>query len=85
MPDLLGGGQPEGAELFIRPERIDIRRAQDAEGEVVSTRFLGSIQRVEVLWRAQPLLVETSSAVGLAAGDRVDLSFAAQDCAWVQA
>lgn len=85
MPDLLSGGQPEDAELFIRPERIALRRANDAEGEVMSTSFLGSIQRVEVMWRARPLLVETSSAVGLAAGDRVDLSFAAQDCAWVQA
>ena len=85
MPDLLAGGQPEDAELFIRPERIGIRQAPDAEGMVVSTSFLGSIQRVQVLWRSQPLLVETSSAVGLAAGDRVTLSFDAQDCAWVQA
>lgn len=85
MPDLLVGGQPEDAELFIRPERIGIRQAPDAEGMVVSTSFLGSIQRVQVLWRSQPLLVETSSAVGLAAGDRVTLSFDAQDCAWVQA
>jgi iron(III) transport system ATP-binding protein len=74
MPDLLAGGQPEDAELFIRPERIGIRQAPDAEGMVVSTSFLGSIQRVQVLWRSQPLLVETSSAVGLAAGDRVTLS-----------
>jgi len=85
MPDLLAGGQPEDAELFIRPERIGIRQAPDAEGMVVSTSFLGSIQRVQVLWRSQPLLVETSSAVGLAAGDRVTLFFDAQDCAWVQA
>ena len=85
MPDLLAGGQPEDAELFIRPERIGIRQAPDAEGMVVSTSFLGSIQRVQVLWRSQPLLVETSSTVGLAAGDRVTLSFDAQDCAWVQA
>ena len=85
MPDLLADGQPEGAELFIRPERIAIKPAQDAEGEVVSTSFLGSIQRVQVLWRAQPLLVETSSAAGLAPGDRVNLSFAARDCAWVAA
>lgn len=85
MPDLLAGCQPEDAELFIRPERIGIRQAPDAEGMVVSTSFLGSIQRVQVLWRSQPLLVETSSAVGLAAGDRVTLSFDAQDCAWVQA
>ena len=85
MPDLLVGGQPEDAELFIRPERIGIRQAPDAEGVVVSTSFLGSIQRVQVLWRSQPLLVETSSAVGLEAGDRITLSFDAQDCAWVQA
>lgn len=85
MPDLLASGQPEDAELFIRPERIGIRQAPDAEGMVVSTSFLGSIQRVQVLWRSQPLLVETSSAVGLVAGDRVTLSFDAQDCAWVQA
>lgn len=84
MPDLLADGQPENAGLFIRPERINIRQAPDAEGVVVSTSFLGSIQRVQVLWKSQPLLVETSSAVGLAAGDRVNLSFAAQDCAWVQ-
>ncbi|MVT05959.1 ABC transporter ATP-binding protein [Enterobacter sp. 10-1] len=85
MPNLLAGGQPEDAALFIRPERIGIRQAPDAEGMVVSTSFLGSIQRVQVLWQSQPLLVETSSAVGLAAGDRVTLSFDAQDCAWVQA
>ncbi|MCW2486390.1 ABC transporter ATP-binding protein [Candidatus Symbiopectobacterium sp. NZEC127] len=85
MPELLQTSAPENAELFIRPERIAMAKAPDAEGQVVSTRFLGSIQRVEVLWKSHPLLVETSSALNWSAGDRVTLSIAAQDCAWVQA
>ncbi|MFT8211722.1 MAG: ABC transporter ATP-binding protein [Symbiopectobacterium sp.] len=85
MPELLQTSAPENAELFIRPERIAMAKVPDAEGQVVSTRFLGSIQRVEVLWKSHPLLVETSSTLNWSAGDRVTLSIAAQDCAWVQA
>lgn len=63
MLKLLQSSAPENAELFIRPERIAMVKAPDAEGQVVSTSFLGSIQRVEVLWKLHPLLVETSSAL----------------------
>ncbi|PWC16263.1 ABC transporter ATP-binding protein [Brenneria roseae subsp. roseae] len=89
MPELLHtarhDGLPDNAELFIRPERITLHKAPDAEGRVINTSFLGSIQRVQVLWKTQPLLVETSSAVNWLPGDSVNLSIAAQDCAWVQA
>lgn len=73
MPELLQTSAPENAELFIRPERIAMVKAPDAEGQVVSSSFLDSIQRVEVLWKSHPLLVETSSALNWSAGDRVTL------------
>ncbi|WP_437609280.1 ABC transporter ATP-binding protein [Erwinia sp. V71] len=85
MPELLPDAHAGDAELFIRPERITMQKAAGAEGQVISTSFLGSIQRVQVLWKAQPLLVETSTTVDWTPGDRVHLSIAAQDCAWVQA
>ncbi|MBS4430422.1 ABC transporter ATP-binding protein [Pectobacterium punjabense] len=89
MPELLPSAQepalPEGAELFIRPERIALHKAEGAEGRVINTSFLGSIQRIQVIWKSQPLLVETSSAVNWNPGDPIHLSIRAEDCAWVQA
>ncbi|GLW39088.1 ABC transporter ATP-binding protein [Pectobacterium actinidiae] len=89
MPELLAVAQdptlPEDAELFIRPERIALHKAEGAEGRVINTSFLGSIQRVQVMWKSQPLLVETSSAVNWSPGDAIHLSIRAEDCAWVQA
>ncbi|WP_174865833.1 ABC transporter ATP-binding protein [Pectobacterium polaris] len=89
MPELISYAQepapPEDAELFIRPERIALHKAESAEGKVISTSFLGSIQRVQVMWKSQPLLVETSSAVNWSPGESVHLSIRAEDCAWVQA
>ncbi|MBI0549238.1 ABC transporter ATP-binding protein [Pectobacterium parmentieri] len=89
MPELLPSAQetalPEGAELFIRPERIALHKVEGAEGRVINTSFLGSIQRVQVLWKSQPLLVETSSTVNWSPGDSIHLSIRAEDCAWVQA
>ncbi|KFX06965.1 ABC transporter [Pectobacterium betavasculorum] len=89
MPELLPSAQesalPEDAELFIRPERIALHKAEGAEGRIINTSFLGSIQRVQVIWKSQPLLVETSSAVNWHPGDPVHLSIRAEDCAWVQA
>ncbi|QPI44631.1 MULTISPECIES: ABC transporter ATP-binding protein [Pectobacterium] len=88
MPELLPSAQetalPEGAELFIRPERIALHKAEGAEGRVINTSFLGSIQRIQVVWKSQPLLVETSSAVNWNPGDPIHLSIRAEDCAWVQ-
>ncbi|MEQ9886519.1 ABC transporter ATP-binding protein [Pectobacterium zantedeschiae] len=88
MPELLPSAQeaalPEGAELFIRPERIALHKAEGAEGRVINTSFLGSIQRIQVIWKSQPLLVETSSAVSWNPGDAIHLSIRAEDCAWVQ-
>ncbi|MDC9819472.1 ABC transporter ATP-binding protein [Pectobacterium polonicum] len=89
MPELLPSVQepalPEDAELFIRPERIALHKAEGAEGRVINTSFLGSIQRIQVIWKSQPLLVETSSAVSWNPGDPIHLSIRAEDCAWVQA
>ncbi|RYC48072.1 ABC transporter ATP-binding protein [Pectobacterium zantedeschiae] len=88
MPELIPSAQeavlPEGAELFIRPERIALHKAEGAEGRVINTSFLGSIQRIQVIWKSQPLLVETSSAVSWNPGDAIHLSIRAEDCAWVQ-
>ncbi|GLY60947.1 ABC transporter ATP-binding protein [Pectobacterium brasiliense] len=84
MPELLPSSLPEGAELFIRPERIALHKAEGAEGRVINTSFLGSIQRIQVVWKSQPLLVETSSAVNWNPGDPIHLSIRAEDCAWVQ-
>ncbi|QSD34278.1 ABC transporter ATP-binding protein [Pectobacterium brasiliense] len=88
MPELLPSAQetalPEGAELFIRPERIALHKAEGAEGRVINTSFLGSIQRIQVIWKSQPLLVETSSAVNWNPGAPIHLSIRAEDCAWVQ-
>ncbi|MEH0873738.1 ABC transporter ATP-binding protein [Pectobacterium cacticida] len=88
MPELLSPPQemapPDGAELFIRPERITLQKTEGAEGRVINTSFLGSIQRVQVMWKSQPLLVETSSTRHWHIGDPVHLSIRAEDCAWVQ-
>ncbi|MEH0835039.1 ABC transporter ATP-binding protein [Pectobacterium cacticida] len=88
MPELLSPPQetapPDGAELFIRPERITLQKTEGAAGRVINTSFLGSIQRVQVMWKSQPLLVETSSTRHWHIGDPVHLSIRAEDCAWVQ-
>ncbi|MBJ7221199.1 MULTISPECIES: ABC transporter ATP-binding protein [unclassified Brenneria] len=89
MPELLHAEQaaslPDNAELFIRPERITLHKQAGAEGRIINASFLGSIQRVQVLWKQQPLLVETGSAINWIPGENVHISIAAQDCAWVQA
>ena len=88
-PELLRHNPPpahqDDAELFIRPERIALHKTDDAAGRVLDVQFLGSIQRVRVLWNAHPLLVETHSATGWSIGDRVNVTIDAQDCAWISA
>lgn len=85
LPELIDNTQPDDAELFIRPENIYLQASHSAEGQIISTQFLGNIQRVKVLWKSLSLLVETHSAVTWSVGDRVTLSFKEHDCAWVKA
>ncbi|KAA8998080.1 ABC transporter ATP-binding protein [Affinibrenneria salicis] len=89
LPALLqatdGTAQPENAELFIRPESIRLSKQPGAEGRVIDSSFLGSIQRINVLWRRQPLLVETSSAEQFRPGDDVQVAISASDCNWIYA
>ena len=54
-------------------------------GRVTGTTFLGSIQRVQLRWNDLDLLAESSSASTWEAGQNVDISVGAQDCAWVHA
>ncbi|PPC74246.1 ABC transporter ATP-binding protein [Pokkaliibacter plantistimulans] len=78
----------EDDSLFIRPERIslcldDTPTANSAE--ICDISFLGSIQRMQVLWRDQTLLVETSSAQPWQRGERVILQIFPKDCFWIAA
>lgn len=77
---------PAGASwLCIRPERLQLTANAAGAGRVVGSAFLGSIQRVQLRWNDMDLLAETSSTAPWNAGQPVDVSVSAQDCAWVQA
>jgi len=86
LPNLLAQAPADTkAELFIRPEHIAIEKQPQAEGEVRSISFLGSIQRLDVVWRNHRVLVETSSIQPWSVGDRVDLSVDPSHCFWMSA
>lgn len=85
FPEFTDPTQPDDAVLFIRPENIHLQASHCGEGQIVGTQFLGNIQRITVLWKSQPLLVETHSTVRWSIGDGVTISFKNQDCAWVTA
>ena len=79
------GMAPESALLCIRPERLQLQASAQGAGRVTGTTFLGSIQRVQLRWNDLDLLAESSSASTWEAGQNVDISVGAQDCAWVHA
>lgn len=86
LPSLLAEAPADAdAKLFIRPEHIAIAQQAQAEGEVRSISFLGSIQRLDVAWRNHRVLVETSSIQPWSVGDRVDLSVDPSHCIWMSA
>ena len=72
------------ARAWIGTPYVHQASAQGA-GRVISTTFLGSIQRVLLRWNDLDLLAESSSASTWEAGQNVDISVSAQDCAWVHA
>ena len=73
----------EGKTLCVRPERLQLSLDASANARVTHVNFLGNIQRVGVHWMGQDLLAETSSAVGFAPGDAVQVTVVPQDCSWV--
>lgn len=85
LGDAPEGLSPESALLCIRPERLQLQASAQGAGRVISTTFLGSIQRVQLRWNDLDLLAESSSASTWEAGQNVDIAVSAQDCAWVHA
>ena len=86
-PHLLAQGpRPDELEkmaLCVRPERLRLSANPQATGRVLSSHFLGSIQRISIDWMGLALLAETSSAVQFAPGDAVQVDITPDDCAWV--
>jgi len=73
------------AQLCVRPERLRLTTHQQGAGRITDITFLGSIQRLRLHWQGLELLAETSSAMCFTPGEAVNVSLAAQDCAWVSA
>ncbi len=72
-------------EACIRPERVALTVASDADARVMDMSFLGSVRRVRVQWRGRELLAELPAAgASIGPGDAVRLHIAREDCAWVQ-
>ncbi|CAO3457343.1 Ferric iron ABC transporter, ATP-binding protein [Azospirillum argentinense] len=88
MPHLLPG-RPDGAEnayeACVRPERVAVAAAAEGEGRVIDLTFLGNIRRLRLSWRGRELLAETHQDPGVGPGAAVDVSVAADACAWVRA
>ncbi|MFL6665183.1 MAG: ABC transporter ATP-binding protein [Rhizobacter sp.] len=73
-------------EACVRPERVGLARAADADGHVTHLSFLGSLRRLRVAWRGRELLAELpASGEAFAMGDAVAVRIDPADCAWVKA
>ena len=73
-------------EACVRPERVGLARAADADGRITHLSFLGSLRRLRVAWRGRELLAELpASGETFAMGDAVAVRIDPADCAWVKA
>ena len=73
-------------EACVRPERVGLARAADADARITHLSFLGSLRRLRVAWRGRELLAELpASGEAFAMGDAVAVRIDPADCAWVKA
>ncbi|NVK20318.1 MAG: ATP-binding cassette domain-containing protein [Methylocystaceae bacterium] len=86
MPVLLTA-RPDGPDdayiASIRPEQIAISAREDGTSTVLSTGFLGNLNRIEVDSPLGEILVETHGPCDLRQGQRVSLEILAEACHWV--
>lgn len=75
----------EQQSLLIRPEYLVVKKERSGQAVVQHVQFLGSIQRLTVLWDDLSFLVEMRSNADIEIGDKVTLEVDELDCVWVDA